>query len=204
MHNFQGHDTTAAGSSFALCLLGIHKDIQQRVFEEQQAIFGDDIKRDCTFADTLQMPYLERVICETLRLYPPVPIIARKLEEDIKLRSGPYMVPKGTTVVVSQYFVHRREDVFPESEKFNPDNFLPENCANRHYYGYIPFSAGPRSCVGRKFAMLQLKVLLSTLIRNYKVNSSRTEKDFQLQGDVILKMADGFQITLEPRTTIKV
>ncbi|KNC23127.1 Cytochrome P450 4g1 [Lucilia cuprina] len=201
---FEGHDTTASGSSFALCAMGIHQDIQQRVFEEQQAIFGDDLQRDCTFADTLQMTYLERVICETLRLFPPVPIIARKLEEDIRLKSGPYIIPKGTTVVVSQFFIHRRADTFPDPEKFNPDNFLPERSANRHYYSYIPFSAGPRSCVGRKFAMLQLKVLLSTIIRNYRVSSSRTEKDFDLQGDIILKLGNGFQIGLEPRTTIKV
>lgn len=184
--------------------MGIHKDIQQRVFEEQQAIFGDDLQRECTFADTLQMSYLERVICETLRLYPPVPIIARQLEEDIQLKSGPHVVPKGTTVVVSQFFVHRRAETYPEPDKFNPDNFLPERTANRHYYSYIPFSAGPRSCVGRKFAMLQLKVLLSTIIRNYRVHSKQTEKDFQLQGDIILKMANGFQISLEPRSTIKV
>lgn len=174
------------------------------MLEEQQAIFGDDLQRDCTFADTLQMSYLERVICETLRMYPPVPIIARKLEEDIKLKSGPYIIPKGVTVIVSQFLTHRRAETFPDPEKFNPDNFLPERSANRHYYSYIPFSAGPRSCVGRKFAMLQLKVLLSTIVRNYHINSTRTEKDFQLQGDIILKMANGFNISLEPRSPIKV
>ncbi|XP_075156884.1 cytochrome P450 4g1-like [Haematobia irritans] len=200
---FEGHDTTAAGSSFALCLLGIHQDVQQRVFEEQQAIFSDDINRDCTFADTLQMSYLERVICETLRLYPPVPLIARKVEEDTKLKSGPYTVAKGSTVVLLQYFVHRRADIYPDPEKFNPDNFLPERTAGRHYYGFIPFSAGPRSCVGRKFAMLQLKVLLSTIIRNYRVTSTRTQKDFELQGDIILKMTNGFNIGLERRPTAK-
>lgn len=150
------------------------------------------------------MSYLERVICETLRLYPPVPLIARKIEEDVNLKSAPFTVAKGTTVILLQYFVHRRADLYPEPEKFNPDNFLPERAANRHYYGFIPFSAGPRSCVGRKFAMLQLKVLLSTIIRNYHVSSSRTEKDFQLQGDVILKMSNGFNITLERRATAKV
>lgn len=185
-------------------MLGIHQDIQQRVLEEQQSIFGDDMQRDCTFADTLQMTYLERVICETLRMYPPVPLIARKVEEDIKLKSGPYTVAKGTTVMVLQYFVHRRADIYPDPEKFNPDNFLPERTANRHYYAYIPFSAGPRSCVGRKFAMLQLKVLLSTLIRKYRVSSTRTQKDFKLQGDIILKMTNGFYISMEPRTTVKV
>ncbi|KAI9589288.1 cytochrome P450 4g1-like [Glossina fuscipes] len=199
---FEGHDTTAAGSSFALCMLGIHQDIQQRVVEEQEAIFGLDMQRDCTFADTLQMNYLERVINETLRLYPPVPIIARKVEEDVNLASGPYTIAKDTTVIISQFTVHHRADLFPDPEKFDPDRFLPERTAQRHYYSFIPFSAGPRSCVGRKFAMLQLKVLLSTTIRRYKIFSSRTQSDFQLQGDIILKLANGFKISIVPRTSV--
>ncbi|XP_030378394.1 cytochrome P450 4g1 [Scaptodrosophila lebanonensis] len=196
---FEGHDTTSAGSSFTLCMLGIHKDIQERVYAEQKAIFGENMLRDCTFADTMEMKYLERVILETLRLYPPVPLIARRLDHDVKLASGPYMVPKGTTVVVLQYCVHRRADIYPNPTKFDPDNFLPERMANRHYYSFIPFSAGPRSCVGRKYAMLKLKVLLSTIIRNYIVHSTETEADFKLQADIILKLENGFNVSLEPR-----
>ncbi|XP_037934972.1 cytochrome P450 4g1-like [Teleopsis dalmanni] len=197
---FEGHDTTSAGSSFALCMLGIHKDIQEKVYAEQKAIFGDNMLRDCTFADTMEMKYLERVIMETLRMYPPVPLIARRLDTDIKLASGPYTVPKGTTVIVLQYWVHRRADIYPNPDKFDPDNFLPERAANRHYYSFIPFSAGPRSCVGRKYAMLKLKVLLSTIIRNYKIHSNEKESDFKLQADIILKLENGFNIILEPRT----
>nr|CAH7769827.1 unnamed protein product [Callosobruchus chinensis] len=85
---FEGHDTTAAASSFALCLLGIHQDIQDRVYTELKEIFQDDMNRPITFSDTLQMKYLERVIMESLRLYPPVPIIARKVNEDVKLGKG--------------------------------------------------------------------------------------------------------------------
>ena len=148
--NLQGHDTTSAGASFVLCMLGIHKDVQQRVFEEQQAIFGNaELQRDCTFADTLEMNYLERVIKETLRLYPPVPMIARKLNDDVKLKSGNYTVPRDTTVVIGTFATHRREDLYENATNFDPDNFLPENVAKRHYYSYIPFSAGPRSCVGK-------------------------------------------------------
>lgn len=66
----KGHDTTAAGSSFVLCLLGIHQDVQARVYEEIKTIFGDS-QRKCSFADTAEMKYLERVILETLRMYPP-------------------------------------------------------------------------------------------------------------------------------------
>ncbi|KAH8245221.1 hypothetical protein KR032_006701 [Drosophila birchii] len=196
---FEGHDTTSAGSSFALCMMGIHKDIQAKVFAEQKAIFGDNMLRDCTFADTMEMKYLERVILETLRLYPPVPLIARRLDYDLKLASGPYTVPKGTTCIVLQYSVHRRPDIYPNPTKFDPDNFLPERMANRHYYAFIPFSAGPRSCVGRKYAMLKLKVLLSTIVRNYIVHSTDTEADFKLQADIILKLENGFNISLEKR-----
>ncbi|XP_068139794.1 cytochrome P450 4g1 [Drosophila tropicalis] len=196
---FEGHDTTSAGSSFALCMMGIHKHIQDRVFAEQKAIFGDNMQRDCTFADAMEMKYLERVILETLRLYPPVPLIARRLDHDLKLASGPYTVPKGTTVIVLQYCVHRRPDIYPNPTTFDPDNFLPERMANRHYYAFIPFSAGPRSCVGRKYAMLKLKVLLSTIVRNYIIHSTDTEADFKLQADIILKLENGFNISLEKR-----
>lgn len=195
---FEGHDTTASGSSFALCVLAARQDIQDRVYEEINEIFkGSD--RPCTFQDTIEMKYLERVILETLRLYPPVPAIARQLNQDVKLASGDYTVPKGCTVVIAQYKIHRLEEYYPNPEEFNPDNFLPEKMQNRHYYSYIPFSAGPRSCVGRKFAMLKLKVLLSTILRNYKIKSNFSEKDFKLQVDIILKRSDGFKVSLEPR-----
>ena len=195
----KGHDTTSAGSSFVLCLLGIHKDIQEKVWAEQKAIFGNNITRDCTFNDTMEMKYLERVIMETLRMYPPVPLIARRVEHDVKLASGPYTIPKGTSVVLLQFAVHRNPDIYPNPNKFDPDNFLPERMSKRHFYSFIPFSAGPRSCVGRKYAMLKLKVLLSTIIRKFKIDSKRTEDDFKLQADIILKLENGFNIMLEPR-----
>lgn len=198
---FEGHDTTAAGSSFALCMLGIHQDIQDKVMEEIEGIFqGSD--RPCSFADTLEMKYLERVMMETLRMYPPVPVIARETREEVKLASGDYTIPIGATIVIAQYILHRREKSFPNPHVFNPDNFLPEKCSERHYYSYIPFSAGPRSCVGRKYAMLKLKVLLSTILRNYRVHTDLTEDHFKLQADIILKMTDGFNIRLEEKKRV--
>ena len=124
-------------------------------------------------------------------------------------------------MVIATFKVHRLEEYYPNPDKFDPDNFLPERTANRHYYSFIPFSAGPRSCVGelfkkkkmsaqtdsfclgRKYAMLKLKILLSTILRNYRVYSDLKEKDFQLQGDIILKRAEGFRVRLEPRKMTK-
>ncbi|XP_078045877.1 cytochrome P450 4g15-like [Augochlora pura] len=195
---FEGHDTTAAGSSFVLCVLGIHQDIQDRVYEELNGIFQGS-NRPCTFQDTLEMKYLERVILETLRLFPPVPAIARLLKEDVKIVTNNYVLPKDSTILIPQYMIHRLAEFYPNPEEFNPDNFLPERMQNRHYYAFVPFSAGPRSCVGRKYAMLKLKVLLSTILRNYRILSDLTEKDFRLKVDIILKRVDGFRIKIEPR-----
>ncbi|KAJ0179419.1 hypothetical protein K1T71_005131 [Dendrolimus kikuchii] len=195
---FEGHDTTAAGSSFFLSMMGVHQDIQDKVIEEIDQIFGDS-DRPATFQDTLEMKYLERCLMETLRLYPPVPIIARHLKQEITLPSSGKIVPAGTTVVVATYKLHRRPDVYPNPEKFDPDNFLPERSANRHYYAFVPFSAGPRSCVGRKYAMLKLKIILSTILRNFRVYSDLKESDFNLQADIILKRAEGFKVRLQPR-----
>ncbi|XP_030758491.1 LOW QUALITY PROTEIN: cytochrome P450 4g15-like [Sitophilus oryzae] len=197
---FEGHDTTAAGSSFFLCQMAAHPEIQEKVVQELDEIFqGSD--RMATFADTLEMKYLERCLLETLRLFPPVPIIARQLQQDVKLASNPNLtLPSGATIVIAQFKVHRLEEIYgPNPDKFDPDNFLPERAANRHYYAFIPFSAGPRSCVGRKYAMLKLKILLSTILLNYKIKSNYKEEDYKLQGDIILKRADGFKISLERR-----
>ncbi|KAJ8947558.1 hypothetical protein NQ318_005038, partial [Aromia moschata] len=205
---FEGHDTTAAASSFVLSVLGVHQDIQDNVFEELKEIFQDDLYRPVTFSDTLNMKYLERVILETLRLYPPVPLIGRIVNEDVQLVSGDYIIPKGATVGIGTYVIHRNPKYYPNPEKFDPDNFLPERCQSRPHYAYIPFSAGPRSCVGklnclsfkgRKYAMLKLKVLLASVLRKFRTVSLKDEKDFKLQADIILKREDGFQIWIEER-----
>lgn len=195
---FEGHDTTAAGSSFFLSMMGVHQHIQDKVIQELDDIFGDS-DRPATFQDTLEMKYLERCLMETLRMYPPVPIIARSLKQDLKLASSDLVVPAGATITVATFKLHRLESIYPNPDVFDPDNFLPEKQANRHYYAFVPFSAGPRSCVGRKYAMLKLKIILSTILRNFRVHSDLKEEDFKLQADIILKREEGFQIRLEPR-----
>ncbi|PBC32058.1 Cytochrome P450 4g15 [Apis cerana cerana] len=198
---FEGHDTTASGSSFFLAVMGCHPDIQEKVIQELDEIFGDS-DRPATFQDTLEMKYLERCLLETLRMYPPVPLIAREIKTDLKLASGDYTIPAGCTVVIGTFKLHRQPHIYPNPDVFDPDNFLPEKTANRHYYAFVPFSAGPRSCVGRKYAMLKLKIVLSTILRNFRVRSDIKESEFRLQADIILKRADGFKIRLEPRKQV--
>ncbi|GFG29449.1 hypothetical protein Cfor_07197, partial [Coptotermes formosanus] len=114
--------------------------------QELNQIFGES-DRPATFADTLEMKFLERCLLEALRMYPPVPVIARKLQEDVKLVSKNCTVPKGATIIIATTITHRLEQYWDNPDVFNPDNHLPEKAAERHFYSFIPFSAGPRSCV---------------------------------------------------------
>lgn len=115
------------------------------MFEELDGIFqGSD--RDPTMDDLREMHLLERCIKEALRLFPSVPVIARTLTEDQPM--GKHVLPKGADVLILPYVLHRNAEQFPDPEKFNPDNFLPENVKKRHAFSYIPFSAGPRNCIG--------------------------------------------------------
>ncbi|GFU27688.1 cytochrome P450 4c3 [Nephila pilipes] len=105
-----------------------------------------------------------------------------------------YTVPKGSTCALLIYFLHRDKDVFPEPEKFDPDRFLPENYVKIPEYGYIPFSAGPRNCIGQKFAVMEMKTVISSILRSYTIESLDSR-------DKVLPI---MQITLHPSVPIRV
>jgi len=198
---FEGHDTTSAGICWAIYLLGLHADIQNKVSEEQESIFqGSD--RSVTMKDLNEMKYLERVIKESLRLYPSVPFIGREITQDVQLDD--YTIPAGVTITIPIYRIHKNPDQFPNPENFDPDNFLPERAAKRHPYAYIPFSAGPRNCIGQKFAMLEMKTVLSYILRHYRLRSIHQRKDITLIGELILRTDEGIEVVITPRKRLHV
>ncbi|KAK6627326.1 hypothetical protein RUM44_009803 [Polyplax serrata] len=195
---FAGHDTISSGMSFTLYCLAQNPEIQEMVFREQNDIFGDS-DRLPTMADVQEMQYLDRVVKEAQRVFPSIPFIGRELHEDLTL-PGNYMVPKGTQLCINIFSLHHNPNVWTEPDKFNPDNFLPETAQSRHPYAFIPFSAGPRNCIGQKYAMLAMKVTLSTILRSYKINPSPLAADKpMLAGEIVLLSKNGVRLSIEPR-----
>lgn len=194
---FEGHDTSATALSFTLMLIASHPTIQDQLVEEIHSIIGpDDFKP--SYDNLNKLDLLERVIKESLRLYPPVWIIGRRASEDFKLHTGE-LIPYGSTILLHIYALHKLPEIYPDPEKFDPDRFLPENCQKRHPYAYVPFSAGPRNCIGQRFAMLELKVAISGILRKYRLLPVDTPETVVLGCELILKAVNGIKLKFVPR-----
>ena len=158
-----GHETTALALSWALYLLATHPEIQARASEEaRSAIQG----KAATEQELASAPYVEQILQETMRLYPPVGFLGRDAAGDDIL--GGREVRKGETIFLATYAMHRHEMWWDEPNAYDPDNFAPQAVADRHKYLHLPFGAGPRICVGANFAMMQAHIILTTLLANYR------------------------------------
>jgi cytochrome P450 len=159
-----GHETTANATTWMWYLLAKHPHIFQRLHEEVRSVCDTTPP---TLDDLPKLPYAEQVFKEALRLYPPAYILARTAQEDVWIDG--YKIKKGAIVVISPYILHRREEVFPDPEKFDPDRFSPEREALIPRYAYLPFSAGPRVCIGNQFAMLEGQIIASTIAQKFRL-----------------------------------
>ncbi|XP_050545279.1 cytochrome P450 4C1-like [Daktulosphaira vitifoliae] len=191
-----GSESISLTTCFCILMLAIHQDIQEKVYDEIYRIMGGG-DRIVTIEDTVKFVYLEQCIKETLRLYPVGPVILRHLHDDIKLSN--YTIPKDTTIFIPILVTHRLAELYPNPLEYNPDNFDPEKVVNRHKYSFIPFSDGPRNCIGQKYVMLLMKVLLSTFLRNYSVHTKCKMSDIKLKLELAIKNVHGYQVTIRPR-----
>ncbi|XP_044272411.1 cytochrome P450 4c3-like [Tribolium madens] len=192
---FEGHDTTASAISFTLFCLANSSESQKKTFEEQQAIFGNTQNVTASYADLQNMKYLEQVIKEALRLYPSVPFYGREITENVEYDGK--LLPKGDILLIFAFGIHRNKKYFKNPENFDPDRF--NNMEHNSPYAYIPFSAGPRNCIGQKFAMLEMKSTVSKIIRQYKLLPTTPQHELELVGETILKSTNGIKIRLRLR-----
>uniref|UniRef100_A0A0N4ZAR6 Cytochrome P450 n=1 Tax=Parastrongyloides trichosuri TaxID=131310 RepID=A0A0N4ZAR6_PARTI len=193
---FAGHDTTSSLHTFLWWSLACHPEIQERVYEEIYDIFGDE-ERDVTPEDVNQLTYTEMVIKETLRRYPTIPFIVRRLQNEVEVCG--YTIPKDSNFCFPLIITNFNETIFPDPYKFDPDRFLPENSINRNAYDFTPFSAGPRNCIGQKYALQEVKVGLIWLLRKFKLVSKRPFDSVVGVTEVVLSPKDGIYLTFESR-----
>ncbi|XP_063924877.1 cytochrome P450 4C1-like [Zophobas morio] len=193
---FEGHDTTSMAISFLLLVLANLQDIQAKVLEEILSVVGPT--KVPTYDDLQELRFTERCIKETLRLFPSVPFISRYASEDFTTKTG-YDIPEGTVVHIHIFDVHRNETLYPDPLKFDPDRFLPENVNARHPFAYIPFSAGPRNCIGQKFALLELKAALCGILRKFKLEKVDDMFDVEFRPDLVLRPKKDIKVKISTR-----
>ncbi|WP_048752014.1 cytochrome P450, partial [Crocosphaera watsonii] len=158
---FAGHETlTSAISSFSL-LMAQHPEILEKVRKEQENL---NITEDITSENLKEMPYLEQVLKEVLRLIPPVGGGFRKVIQEFEFEG--YRIPKDWTVQYQIAQTHQESDTFPNYQTFDPERFSPENMVDKQKrFGYVPFGGGLRECLGKEFARLEMKIFASLLVR---------------------------------------
>ena len=161
---FAGHETlTSAIASFCL-LTAQHPDVMQRLVEEQDRL---NITGTPTLEDLKSMTYLEQVLKEVMRLIPPVGGGFREAVETFEF--GGYRIPQGWNIQYQIAQTHKDEEIYPESDRFDPDRFDPKQPADKQAsFGYIPFGGGLRECIGKEFARLEMRLFASKLLQNYQ------------------------------------
>jgi len=190
---FEGHDTTSASMAWSCHLLGRHVGIQEKCQKEIDDVMGDSTK--VTSEIISQLKYLDMVIKESLRVYPSVPTIGRKLTEDVVING--VNIPKGTNIGIVIYALHHNRKYWKDPEVFDPERWNPDTMEERDPYLYVPFSAGSRNCIGQKFAQNEEKVVLAKILRNFRIVSLNPfPPTFP---ELILRPVEGIHVRLEKR-----
>eukprot|EP01104_Vermistella_antarctica_P007255 TRINITY_DN1800_c0_g1_i6.p1 TRINITY_DN1800_c0_g1~~TRINITY_DN1800_c0_g1_i6.p1 ORF type:complete len:243 (-),score=55.27 TRINITY_DN1800_c0_g1_i6:25-753(-) len=193
---FEGHDTTASGISWTLYHLAAHPDVQEKAYEEIDRVLGD--KTCPAYEDLSSLPYMTCVLKESMRLFPPVPAIGRTLDQDLEMDG--YVIPKGCQVEIMPYVSHRNPLVWDDPEVFDPYRFDATNpaIATRDPFAAIPFSAGPRNCVGQHFAMNEEKTIISMILKRFRVELVKEHK-VVLEPHLVSRPQNGIRVRLRSR-----
>jgi cytochrome P450 len=186
-----GHQTAAMALTWTWYALSRFPQVEAGVREEVGAAFGG---RAPAPDEAVRLPYLRRVLEETLRLYPPTWMISRMVLADDQI--GGYDIPAGSLVVFGPYVTHRQPDIWERPEEFDPGRFSPERSAGRPRFAYFPFGGGPRRCIAGSFAMMELPLILARVIQHYRLRRA-TRRPVAPQITLVLRPRRGLKMTLE-------
>lgn len=193
-------DTSAIASSTTLLMLGMFKDVQHKVVEELYRVFGRT--QDTPFIDydkLSQLEYLEMVINEVMRLFPVVPFVVRQCDDEIIL-SNNYVIPVGASLIIPIIRIHRNEKYWgKDAEYFKPERFEKKSFKTIHPYAYLPFTKGPRMCLGYRYAMILMKIQLANFLMRYEVDTSLKFDELEFSTQVTLTVCQGYRISIKER-----
>jgi cytochrome P450 len=188
-----GHETTALNLSWTWYLLAQHPEVEARLHAEIDAVLGGRAPR---VADLPNLQYTDRVLRETLRLFPPAWRIFRRTEEPLQV--GDYTLPAGANIVLSQWVTQRDRRWFYEPERFNPDRWSEESAAKLPRFAYFPFGGGPRVCIGAGFAMMEATLLLAAIAQRYRMQLIPNQPIKALPS-ITLRPKKGIRVKLQQR-----
>ena len=193
-----GHETTANALAWTHVLLARHPDAAARLHAEVDAVLGD---RPAGFDDLRDLAFTRQVFSEALRLYPPAWAISRLAVRDTIL--GGHRIPEGSILTISPYVLHHDARLWANPETFDPDRFAPEADIKRHKFAFLPFSAGPRGCIGEQFAWMEGVLVTATLAQRWRLRLP-DERPIPLQPSVTLRPGRSVPVIADRRDSIPV
>ncbi|KAK7579854.1 hypothetical protein V9T40_000483 [Parthenolecanium corni] len=188
---FGGYDTVSIGIALTIFLVGHHPEIQKRIRAEVDTVIPSEAS-SLNAQSISQLKYIEWAFLESLRLYPPAPLVIRCLKESVTL--GDCTIPAGTNVMIHFNPIHRSPENFANPNKFDPLNFSPDRIRSMHPYAFVPFSAGPRNCIGQRFAKLEAKIALAMFFKKYEVTSITNLDNLKLIAGIVIVPQHGIKI----------
>ncbi|XP_023932769.1 cytochrome P450 4F4-like [Lingula anatina] len=193
---FEGHDTTASSISWNLYSLAEHPEVQQRAQAEIDALLDGREDQNVTWDDIHNLPYLTMCIKEGMRLHAPVPFVQRELSKDMEIDG--VKLPRGLLLDLHLYTLHHNPTIWDNDMEYRPERFSPENIEKMDPFAYLPFSAGPRNCIGQNFAMHEQKVVIARILHRFILSTDPTHTP-RKKISLVMKAEDGIYIKLTPR-----
>lgn len=190
-----GHETTANALSWTWYLLAQHPEIEQKLHEELDSVLHGHPPK---LADLKNLVYTELVLQESMRLYPPVWSMSRQALTDVAI--GDYIIPKGSEVNLITYAMHHDSRWWPEAERFRPERFSPANQPSVPSMAYLPFSTGPRVCIGNSFAMMEAKLILATIAGQYALRMANGQTSVKMEPLIALRPKNGLSLVSHRRS----